>query len=187
MKKIGLLVSAFVIGSIAVVSIATQKKPIVQPAIASGDSSVPASSGQTPTSIGGTISRWFSDDEDDDEDRTPSTPVAVPPPATTPKNYAALYKDGTYTANGTYMSPGGQDEIKVTLTLKSDIVTDATVVTVIADHTSQRYQDKFISGYKQYVVGQNISSLNVTVVSGSSLTSTGFNNALAKIKTQAKA
>lgn len=191
MKKIGLLIGALILGSLGTITLATQKKSVSAPALAdSTSSSTNVTQETTPTnsSVKETINRWFSDDDDDeDEGRTPSTPVPVPPPATVSKNYVALYKDGIYTANGTYMSPGGQDEIKVTLTLKNDIVTDATVVTVVADRTSQRYQDKFISGYKQYVVGQNISSLKLTVVSGSSLTPEGFNAAVAKIKTQAKA
>ncbi len=120
--------------------------------------------------------------------QTPTkTPVVTntPPPATAPKNY--VYKNGTYSANGTYNSPGGQDEIAVTVTLVNDIITDATVTSVVADRTSSRYQNRFITGYKQYVVGKNIASVNLTNVSGSSLTPIGFNNALVQIKSQAKA
>jgi len=51
---------------------------------------------------------------------------------------------------------------------------------------SQHYQSRFLSGYKQYVVGKNISSVNLTNVSGSSLTPIGFDNALTQIKAQAK-
>ena len=107
--------------------------------------------------------------------------------STTPVVGKLEYKDGTYTANGKYMSPGGPDEIAVILTIKNDIVTDADVKTVVADKTSQKYQDKFISGYKQVVIGKKLSDLKLTKVSGASLTPEGFNDALTKIKAQAKA
>lgn len=118
---------------------------------------------------------------------TPKPVVAQTPPVTIPKNIAYAYKNGTYSANGMYMSPGGQDEISVTLTVANDIVTDATVTPVSGDNTSLRYQNYFISGYKQYVIGQKLSSINLTRVSGSSLTPEGFDAALAKIKAQAQA
>ena len=175
-KKIGIALGVVVLGAVGTVTAVSEKKaPVV-----AVTNNVPA-----PTA---TVSRWFSDDDGEDEggNRTTQTPVPVPPPATTPKNYVSTYKNGTYSANGTYSSPGGQDQIAVTITLVNDIVTDATVTSVIADNTSLKYQNRFISGYKQYVVGQNISSLNLTVFSGSSLTPIGFNDALAQIKAQAK-
>lgn len=98
----------------------------------------------------------------------------------------STYKDGTYSADGNYNSPGGPDSISVTLTLKNDIVTDANVMPHPGDGTSARYQSMFVSGYKQYVIGKDISSLNLTKVSGSSLTPIGFDQALVQIKAQAK-
>jgi hypothetical protein len=127
---------------------------------------------------------------------TTSDTSTVPPNTTTNQQVATIpsdttkksvYKDGTYTATGSYMSPGGLDHVGVTLTLKNDVVTGATVTNGAGDNTSKRYETMFISGYKQYVVGKNISAVAVTKVSGSSLTSKGFNNALAQIETQAKA
>jgi hypothetical protein len=49
------------------------------------------------------------------------------------------------------------------------------------------YQGLFIANYKQYVIGKSIDSLNLSEVSGSSLTSSGFNAAVAEIKAQASA
>ena len=112
-------------------------------------------------------------------------------PATVPKQTTAkatsVYKNGTYSATGSYMSPGGYDQVGVTLTLANDIITDVSVTPMAGDHTSSRYQSRFISGYKQYVVGKTIASVNLTNVSGASLTPIGFNDALAQIKAQAKA
>lgn len=130
-----------------------------------------------------------SDDEDDSEGDDGDVPVKqTPPPITTPvDNTKKTYKDGTYTAIGTYNSPGGMDKLKVTVTLKSNIITSATVVNMAGDKTSSRYQNMFIANYQSLVVGKNIDSVKLDVVSGSSLTPIGFNNALTTIKAQAKA
>jgi len=125
-----------------------------------------------------------------------STPAKTPvvttaPPAVVPKKTVvtstSIYRNGTYSATGSYMSPGGYDQLGVTVTIVNDIITDATVTSGANDGRSQRYQDRFISGYKQYVVGKNIASVNLTNVSGASLTPIGFNDALSQIKAQAKA
>lgn len=127
---------------------------------------------------------------------TPKTPVQAPsdkpkviqtpPPVTVPKKSTSVYKDGSYSATGSYMSPGGLDHLGLTLTLKDDLITDVTVTPQPGDNTSARYQDKFVSGYKVYVLGKNISDVQISKVSGSSLTSIGFNDALTQIKSQAK-
>ncbi len=118
---------------------------------------------------------------------TPAPTVSTLPPATVPKQTASVYKDGTYSATGSYMSPGGEDQIMVTLTLTNDVITSVSVTPAAGDRTSERYQNYFISGYKQYVIGYNIASVNLTYVSGSSLTPIGFDDALSQIEAQAKA
>ena len=95
------------------------------------------------------------------------------------------YKDGTYSATGDYMSPGGPDSLSVTLTLKNGLVTDVNAEKGANDPRSSRYQDRFLSGYKAYVIGKSIDTLHLDSVSGSSLTPEGFNDAVNKIKTQA--
>ena len=96
------------------------------------------------------------------------------------------YKDGTYTAPGTYVSPGGTEHISVTMTLAKNIVTAVKVTTVQADPTARGYEQLFEGGISAAAVGKNINTLNIGVVAGSSLTSMGFNKALAKIKADAK-
>jgi uncharacterized protein with FMN-binding domain len=95
------------------------------------------------------------------------------------------YKDGTYTEPGTYASPGGVEHLSVTLTLKKNIITAVRVITVKADPTAAGYEHLFEGGISVAAVGKNINSLNIGVVAGSSLTSTGFNVALAVIKADA--
>jgi uncharacterized protein with FMN-binding domain len=104
----------------------------------------------------------------------------------TPPTPQFIYKNGTYNTIGNYVSPGGAEEIDVTVTLKDDIITDATVVSKAFRPNSVKFQGQFISGFKTLVVGKKIDDVMLDKVSGSSLTPKGFNDALAEIKAEAK-
>ncbi len=97
------------------------------------------------------------------------------------------YKDGTYTAEGTYKSPAGQETVHITLVLKDDMVTRATFKGDATNKRSIQLQAAFATGFEEAVVGKNIDTLSLSVVNGSSLTPAGFMNAVAKIKAEAKA
>lgn len=97
----------------------------------------------------------------------------------------ASYADGTYEAIGSYTSPGGEESIDVSITLADGVVTKAEVVSNATRPVSQQMQNAFIEGFKEQVVGKNIDEINVTKVSGSSLTPKGFMDALQKIKQEA--
>ena len=99
---------------------------------------------------------------------------------------AVNYKDGTYTAEGDYVTHVGPKHISVKITLKGNIITTADVTNEADDAMSVKYQDKFISGYKPLVIGKNINEVHLSAVSGSSLTPNGFNAALSTIESQAK-
>lgn len=98
----------------------------------------------------------------------------------------ASYKNGNYSAVGDYMSPGGAEQVGVTVTLKDNVITDVTFEPKAQRPISARFQDTFAADYKQFVVGKKIDEVQLSKVSGSSLTPKGFNDALAKIKVQAK-
>lgn len=97
----------------------------------------------------------------------------------------ASYRDGTYQANGTYQSPNGNENIIVVLELENDLVTDVEITINPNNPTTANYQGQFAEGIGALVIGQDIDSLNVTVVAGSSLTSNGFREALTTIKADA--
>jgi len=103
-----------------------------------------------------------------------------------PANSPSSYKDGTYTARGSYTSPGGNESVTVSITLKDNVVTASSVEEGAGDPEAREYQQDFISGYKAFVTGKDVDSIHLSRVSGSSLTSIGFNNALNQIKNQAK-
>jgi uncharacterized protein with FMN-binding domain len=116
-----------------------------------------------------------------------TTPTATTKTPTSTSTSSAEYKDGTYTATGNYTSPGGNENLMVKLTLSNDVVTASTVESGANDPTAESYQSIFISGYKKYVIGKKITDINVSNVSGSSLTSKGFKDALKQIENQAQA
>jgi uncharacterized protein with FMN-binding domain len=99
----------------------------------------------------------------------------------------ATYKDGTYNATGSYLSPNGRESIKLIVTIKDGIITDTSVENNGTDRETQQYQSQFANNYKTLVVGKKIGDVSLSRVAGSSLTSNGFNNALDQIKTDAKA
>ena len=100
---------------------------------------------------------------------------------------SGVYKDGTYSVVGNYVSPGGPREVNVSVTLQGDVITDSTFEGLATDATSKRFQEEFAGGFKTMVVGKKIDEVQLTKVAGSSLTPKGFNDALEKVKTEAKA
>lgn len=97
------------------------------------------------------------------------------------------YKDGTYAADGQYVSPAGGENVHVSLTIKNDTVTDATFSGDGTNPKTEAMQTAFAAGFKEQVVGKSLGEVNVGVVNGSSLTGGGFNDAVVKIRIQAKA
>ncbi|MEW1834042.1 FMN-binding protein [Microbacterium sp. NPDC079995] len=98
---------------------------------------------------------------------------------------SGTYEDGTYTAEGSYQTPETVETISVTLTLESNVVTAVEVTGDPQARESEQYQSEFIGGIQDEVVGKNLDDLSVDRVGGSSLTSGGFNAAVAEIRTEA--
>ncbi len=96
------------------------------------------------------------------------------------------YKDGNYTASGDYFTPGGRGSITLTLMIKGNMITDASIEMGAAGGDSVQYQDAFKSSYKQYVISKNVNDVSLSRVAGASLTSDGFNTILDQIKSDAK-
>jgi len=116
------------------------------------------------------------------EETTPSSSNDTPSSDAT-----GTYKDGTYSATGSYSSPGGVQSIDLTVTIENGLITNTSLVTKATDGDAEEYQDDFASAYKGLVVGKDVDKVSLSRVAGSSLTSNGFNKALDQIKTDAKA
>lgn len=115
-----------------------------------------------------------------------AAPPPKPKPKPKPKPAPVTYKDGSYSALGHYQSPGGTETMKVTLTLASGVITALDVTSVQVDPTAAGYEADFEGGVNAVVVGRPISTLRVGAIGGSSLTSIGFNAAIATIRSEAK-
>lgn len=98
----------------------------------------------------------------------------------------SVYQDGTYSADGTYVSPNGTETVGVELTLASGNVTAVNITQHPSNPNTRKFQGEFAGGIAAQIVGKSIDELSVSKVAGSSLTSGGFNQALEKIKAEAK-
>lgn len=98
------------------------------------------------------------------------------------------YQAGTYEADGDYQTPETMTHITVSMTIDDAGTVEAVEVTPGAEiGNSLIFQTKFADGIADVVVGKNLDDLEVTKVAGSSLSSGGFNVAIAMIKAQAQA
>lgn len=100
---------------------------------------------------------------------------------------AGDYKNGTYEASGSYSTPGGRESVDLTVTITDGVITATEIDGSATSGDSLQYQTRFINNYKSMVVGKSVDEVSLSRVAGSSLTSTGFNNALDQIKTDASA
>ncbi len=189
-KIVSVVIGAIVVAGVAAASFLGAKKvPVQEQPTKEGENNGLEENGGyiNPSVTGGTsaslekLNPTSLDDEEMDDD---DAPVSATPAPTMPAGTA--FKDGSYTATGTYMSPGGSDSLSVTLSIKNGVVTDSSVTVNPGDSTSARFMTIFADNYKPYVVGQNLSTLSLTKVSRSSLTPIGFNDAVSKIRVQAK-
>ena len=120
---------------------------------------------------------------DTDEQATPTTNSTD----TNQPSSSGMYANGTYSAEGTYFSPGGRESIDVTVTINDGVIADTSLTTNATSGEAEEYQSQFAAGYKELVVGKNIDEVSLDRVAGSSLTPNGFNNALQQIKDDARA
>lgn len=95
------------------------------------------------------------------------------------------FKDGIYSATGSYLTPGGRESIKLTVTIENGKIVDSMIGNTSASGEAAEYQSHFLSRYKTEVIGRNVDDVSLSRVAGSSLTSHGFNEALKEIKTDA--
>ncbi|WP_458781673.1 FMN-binding protein [Arthrobacter sp. D3-16] len=115
------------------------------------------------------------------------TSAAAPSAGASPlATSGSTYKDGTYSADGNYVSPNGTETVGVELTLAGGKVTDVNITQHPSNPNTRKFQGEFASGIAGQVVGKNIDELNVSKVAGSSLTSGGFNQAVEQIKSEAQ-
>lgn len=99
---------------------------------------------------------------------------------------ASGYQDGTYSADGNYVSPNGTETVGVELTLSGGTVSDVNITQHPSNPNTRKFQGEFAGGIAAQIVGKKLDELSVSKVAGSSLTSGGFNQAVEKIKSEAR-
>lgn len=104
------------------------------------------------------------------------TPTQTPSPAPT-------YKDGIYSAIGTY--GGLPSHLTVTLDLQQGLIRNVQVKTHATDPTSLDYQRRFAEAVPAVVAGKSLQDVKVGKLAGASGCPIGFNDALAQIRRQA--
>jgi thiamine biosynthesis lipoprotein len=94
------------------------------------------------------------------------------------------FRDGVYTATGKYGSL--PSSITVRVTLENGVIKTVKVTPRATDPTSLRLQRRFAAAVPAVVVGRPIANVRVGRLAGSSGTPDGFNQAIEKIKKQAR-
>lgn len=86
-----------------------------------------------------------------------------------------LLADGIYTDTVEYRYHSGSEKVVITIDVKDDIVTSASVIGIHPHRTSKSYQESFNSALPKLVVGKRIDQLDIPKqVSGGSLTVAAF-------------
>ncbi|MEJ7648731.1 MAG: FMN-binding protein [Nakamurella sp.] len=117
--------------------------------------------------------------------RAVQTAVPAQPPSVV-GTAGSLFRDGDYASTGRYLTPGGNESIEVTLRVRDGVITAATSRTEALSPTARQFQEQFRVAIAAQVVARPLSSVSVDVVAGASLTSSGFNDALTRIRTEAR-
>lgn len=98
----------------------------------------------------------------------------------------SIYKDGTYTSVASYSVPhGNQNSIDVSLTIKSDVITNVSATNDYSDNESGMFIDSFESSLESKVVGKTLIGTSFSRIGGASLTTNGFQSAIESIRNEA--
>ncbi len=106
--------------------------------------------------------------------------------SSTGSSSSGTYKDGTYTAKGDFSTPGGNEEITVTITISNGAISSSSVTGDVTSRESKEYLQDFKDQYEESVSGKSVATLRLSRIAGASLTTRGFNNALDAIRNQAQ-
>jgi len=92
-----------------------------------------------------------------------------------------------YQGTGDYRAPSGQEAYLVKISTNKGVVTDVSAVTDTQNDNSLEYQSLFLEGVKSNIIGKSLKDLKaLDRVNGASLTTNGFNKALAEIQASMK-
>lgn len=102
------------------------------------------------------------------------------------ESITSSYNDGTYQTQVTYQTPKRDNyAIDVSVTLSKNLLSDVKIVYTNGAENNPNAQ-RFEAAYRNHVIGKNIDAINLSRVGGASLTTEAFNQALTRIKADAK-
>jgi uncharacterized protein with FMN-binding domain len=122
---------------------------------------------------------------------TTTTAVAAHTPpdvsiTSTTASSTSQYKDGIYSSTSSFETPGDNADITVKVLLQNGVITDTETSVSSGSRESRYYASEFVNSYKSLVVGKSLADIRLSRVSGASLTTQGFNQAITLIQTQAQ-
>jgi len=106
---------------------------------------------------------------------------AIDGPGTTGAAASTRVADGTFSGTGSYETPGGRQEIDVTVVLRDGLVDSLRVDPAARNATSRHFQERFASVVVDHVVGRSLDDVSVARLAGSSSTGAGFMAALDQV------
>lgn len=125
-----------------------------------------------------------------DGSATPPTPEVGNLPATvepTPSPRAGVAAStATFSADVSYLTPARTaHDMRVSLVVdNAGVVTDASIIYDNGEGFSNGHQERFDGAFKAEVIGKSLENISLSRVGGASLTSGGFNEAVAKIRAE---
>lgn len=170
------LAVAAIIGGIVYVSRPdATPTPVTTPVPASAPT---PSTSTTPTTTEAPVIREEVAAPTDTTTATAPTDTPVEPPVADTAVSNAI--NGTFTGNGTYLTPArGQHSVAVTVTVKDDVITAVSTRYDGKDSGfSNGHQERFDAAYKSQVIGKTLGEISLSRVGGASLTTNGFNDAI---------
>jgi hypothetical protein len=100
---------------------------------------------------------------------------------------ATVYRNGTYTATGGYLTPARTSHtVKLTITVENDIIIASSIQYDGKDGYSNPNQERFDNTYKEQVIGASLREIRLSRVGAASLTSQAFNDAIVDITEEAR-
>ena len=81
---------------------------------------------------------------------------------------------------------GGPSYLDVIVTLEGSVVTAVSIEPQAENETSRGYQERFAAAVPDEVIGKSLDDADVGKLAGASTCPDGFNDALAKIREQAR-
>ncbi|MGL5831071.1 MAG: hypothetical protein ACRCZE_02875 [Candidatus Altimarinota bacterium] len=98
------------------------------------------------------------------------------------------YNNGTFEGEGSYMSPAGEELVKVSMVLENGLVKSMDLNVDTENNTSKKFKGLFKAGIDELVIGKSLDEIQgFAQVNGSSLTPKGFQQAVEAIKAESKA